>query len=373
MRIAVVTSGGFDPTGQGRVIPALLWLVERLARRHDVQAFQLHNSGGPTAYEACGARVTELRDLPGPWRKWRALARAMRRAGPFDVVHGYWAAPAGLAAAVAGRRLGVPSIVTLDSGEFSALPDIGYGLQRTWRGRQTVRLACSLATVVTVCSEHMRALARARGIDAQVVPLGVDRGVFAPGAPRGDGPPWRLLQVANLNRVKDQITLLQAVALVRERGLDVRVDIVGRDTLDGTIQDRAASLGLLDAVTFHGFQPSDRLRAFYDRAHLYVQSSRHEAAGVAVLEAAMCGVPVIGTAVGYVADLAPSGAVAVAPARPAALAEAIAALAADPARRARLTDAARAWALDRDVDRTTMMMESLYERCRLAVGQFENR
>lgn len=364
MRIAIATSGGFDPTGQGRVIPALLWLVERLARRHDVQVFQLHNSGGPTAYDACGARVMELRDLTGPWRKWRALTAAMRRAGPFDVVHGYWAAPAGLAAAVAGRRLGVPSVVTLDSGELSALPDIGYGLQRTWRGRQTVRLACSLATVVTVCSEHMRALARARGIDARVVPLGVDRGVFAPDAPRGDGPPWRLLQVANLNPVKDQITLLQAVALVRERRLDARMDLVGRDTLEGAIHDRAAALGLSDAVTFHGFQPNDRLRAFYDRAHLYVQSSRHEAAGVAVLEAAMCGLPVVGTAVGYVADLAPSGAVAVPPSRPDALAEAIAALAADPARRVSLADTARAWAFDRDADRTAVMMESLYERCR---------
>ena len=364
MRIAVVTSGGFDPTGQGRVIPALLWLVERLARRHEVHVFQLHNSGGPPAYEACGARVTELRDLRGPWRKWRALASAMRTAGPFGVVHGYWAAPAGLAAAVAGRRLRVPSVVTLDSGELTALPDIGYGLQRTWRGRQTVRLACRMATAVTVCSEYMRALAQARGIDARVVPLGVDRDLFAPGGPRRDGPPWRLLQVANLNPVKDQITLLQAVALVREHGLDARADIVGRDTLAGTVQHHAASLGVSDAVTFHGFQPNDRLRAFYDRAHLYVQSSRHEAAGVAVLEAAAGGLPVIGTAVGYVADLAPSGAVAVPPSRPDALAEAIAALAADPARRVRLSDAARAWALDRDADRTAMMMESLYEGSR---------
>jgi glycosyltransferase involved in cell wall biosynthesis len=73
---------------------------------------------------------------------------------------------------------------------------------------------------------------------------------------------------------------------------------------------------------------------------------------------------VVGTAVGYVADLAPAGAVAVPPARPDALAEAVAALAGDPARRVRLADAARVWALDRDADRTTMMMEALYERCR---------
>lgn len=364
MRIALVTPGGFDPGGRERVIPALLWLVERLARHHDVSVFVLRERGEPAAYDLLGARVEELGGRRGPHRKWRALSTAMRRAGPFDVVHGYWATPAGLAAAVVGRWLGTASVVTLDSGELVSLPDIDYGLQRTWRGRQVVRLACAFATRVMVCSEHMGALARARGIDACVIPLGVDRRVFTNIAPRPDGPPWRLLQVANLNRVKDQTTLLEATGRVRAAGLDVRVDLVGQDTLGGAVPRLASSRGLGRVVECHGFQPSDRLPSFYDRAHLYVQSSRHEAAGVAVLEAAMSGVAVVGSRVGYVADFAPASAVAVTPKDPAELAEAIAALLADPARRARLAESARAWALAHDADWTAKELEGLYERCR---------
>ena len=97
------------------------------------------------------------------------------------------------------------------------------------------------------------------------------------------------------------------------RGIDARLDLVGEDTLNGALQERAVRLGLADRIAFHGFVPSDRLPQFYACAHLYVQSSRHEAAGVAVLEAAASGVPVVGTAVGYVKDWARLRAAAVPP------------------------------------------------------------
>jgi hypothetical protein len=43
MRIALVVPGGVDRSGRERVIPILLWLIERLARRHTVHAFVLRH------------------------------------------------------------------------------------------------------------------------------------------------------------------------------------------------------------------------------------------------------------------------------------------------------------------------------------------
>jgi glycosyltransferase involved in cell wall biosynthesis len=360
MRIAFVSPGGFSPDGRSRVIPSLVWLIERLARLHEVHAF-IFDGGQPVGvFELAGATVHSLGNPGGPIRKWGAFGRALRAAGRFDVIHGYWASPAGLTAAIAGRRLGIPSVVTLDSGELVALPDISYGMQRTWRGRLSVRLACRLATSVTVSSEHMRSLARARRIDVHLLPLGVDRRAFDVDGLREDGPPWRLLQVANLNPVKDQTTLLRALARVRASDLDARLDLVGRDTLAGRVQRHASALALSHAVTFHGFVPSDQLAPFYARAHLYVQSSRHEAAGISVLEAAMDGVPILGSRVGHVADLAPACALAVEPADPEALADAIASLVRDPPRRADLARGARAWARAHDADWSAGELERLY-------------
>src|SRR5439155_25742850 len=102
-----------------------------------------------------------------------------------------------------------------------------------------------------------------------------------------------------------------ALARIIRCGLDVHLDVVGDDTLDGAVQALARALGVDGHVTFHGFRPTDALAAFYARAHVHVVSSRHEAASVVVLEAASTGLATVGTAAGYVADWTPDRAVAV--------------------------------------------------------------
>src|ERR1700716_2058706 len=41
MRIGIIVTGGVDASGRERVVPALLWLVERLGRRPDGHGFPL--------------------------------------------------------------------------------------------------------------------------------------------------------------------------------------------------------------------------------------------------------------------------------------------------------------------------------------------
>ncbi|MGE5245794.1 MAG: glycosyltransferase family 4 protein, partial [Betaproteobacteria bacterium] len=366
MRVGLVAAGGFDRSGCDRVIPALLWLVERLARRHDVHVFVLRHYAEPCTYQLAGATIHDLGRVTAPRGlstavHARRLVRALRRAGPFDVLHGYWAAPAGLAAGLAGRWLDIPALVSFDSGELVSLPDCDYGLQRSARERASVRLTARLAERLHVCSAHMLRLARAAGLEAECVPLGVDTQLFQPPARLPVGPPWRLVHVASLRPVKDQQTLLRAMALLlARRADDIHLDIVGEDTLDGALQAQCAVLGLTRHVTFHGFQRISRLPAFYDRAHLHVLTSRHEAAGVVVLEAAACGVPTVGSCTGYVADWAPDAACAVPPGDPGELADAIDSLLDDPARRAALAAEAERRARAMSADRTAMGIEGLY-------------
>jgi glycosyltransferase involved in cell wall biosynthesis len=358
MRIAFVVTGGVDRTGREHVVPIFLSLIERLARRHDLHVYVLRYLPEPATYPLHGATIFDLGRPEGLHAQHRALMAALRRNGPYDILHGYWAVPAGIVTAIAGRRLKVPSVVTCDSGEFVGLPDIDYGLQLRLKHRLAVAAAVRLATKTTVCSRFQERLARASGACPDVVPVGVDTGVFTP-CRRAEGPPWRLLHVGDLNPVKDQTTLLDALRLVADRE-DVHLDVVGVDTMGGSIQAYAERLGLSGHVTFHGFQPTDALILLYRRAHLLVLSSRHEAAGVVTLEAAACGVPTVGTRVGYVADWAPDAAVAVDPGNAATLADAITHLLADAALRQRVTMAARAWSLAHDADWSAQRIERLY-------------
>jgi glycosyltransferase involved in cell wall biosynthesis len=271
--------------------------------------------------------------------------------------------PAGVATTTVARRAGVPAVVTFSSGELIRIDDIAYGLQRRWFDRRAIARVLREAAAITVPTSYMARFPALDGVTPTIVPVGIDTAASNAGSrARVDGPPWRLVRVGSINAVKDHRTLLHAVAaLPAAVRAEVRLDIVGEDTLGGAMQALASRLGLTGHVTFHGWQPTEGVRDFFARAHLHVMSSRHEASSVTMLEAAALGVPTVGTAVGYVADWQPDRAVAVPVNDPPALAHAIQTLLQDPDRRARIARAARAWTLTHDADWTARAFERVYE------------
>jgi glycosyltransferase involved in cell wall biosynthesis len=365
VRVALVVPGGVDKSGRQRVIPALLWLIERLARRHTLHVFALSGEKEPCDYPLLGAHVHNLA-MP-PRSAWpgqalllagRRLLRGVARHGPFDVVHAFWANNPGFLAALAARRARAPLVVSLGGGELVAFRDIEYGSQLLRRERLKVRFTLGRAARVTVASAPMEDLARRHGAAPEIVPLGVAPDFFEDHAP-GAGTS-RVLHVGSLNRIKDQATLLRAFRRVVDEVPDARLDVVGEDVLGGAVQARCAALGLSSHVIFHGFLPSDEARAFFRRADVFALSSRHEAGPLVVLEAAASGVPTVGTAVGHVRDLAPDRALAVAVGDDAALAAGIVSLLLDEPRRRAMGSAARSWARAHDADATASAFQRIY-------------
>ena len=364
MKIAMVVLGGLHPSGRDEVVPSLLALFTELATRHEVHAFALRHLQESQSYSLNGFQVHDLGRPSAPLgltrlAQARALRRAMTQHGPFELVHGYWGDPAGSLAASMGRHCHIPSIATCDSGEFESMPHIRYGSQLTVRGRRAIHNALS-ATRLHVCTEFMAAKAREYGATAVVIPLTSVPANTRPQEPRPTArTTLRLVQVASVSRVKNQRLLIDALAIL-EPSIDVHLDLVGQDTLDGDVQRHAASLGLGNRVTFHGFVPHDRLSAILEHADFYVQSSLHEAAAVSVLEAAAHGLPIIGTRVGYVADWFPERALAIGSPDAATLAAAIRALHGDRPEAAAMAARARTWVLERNVAWVARQFDDLY-------------
>jgi glycosyltransferase involved in cell wall biosynthesis len=93
-------------------------------------------------------------------------------------------------------------------------------------------------------------------------------------------------------------------------------------------------------------------------------ASRHEAGPVVALEAAIAGVPTVGTAVGHLVEWAPSAALVVPVGDAPALADAIGRVLDDEALRLRLASAAQRLAIAEDADFTARAFEALYLRRR---------
>jgi glycosyltransferase involved in cell wall biosynthesis len=102
------------------------------------------------------------------------------------------------------------------------------------------------------------------------------------------------------------------------------------------------------------------LRPIVAAAHVAIISSRHEAGPIALLEAAVTGVPTVGTAVGHVAEWSPDAALAVPCQDPAALADAIQLVLDDEDLRVRLADEALRRASKMDADATASAFNDLY-------------
>jgi glycosyltransferase involved in cell wall biosynthesis len=364
MKIAVVVTGGLHPSGREQVVPLWLALLSELAKAHDIHAFAVRHLPKAQTYPLLGFTVHDLGRPTAPlgltrWAEARALKRALSAHGPFDLIHGLWGDPAGQLAARCAHAFGIPSLVTMDSGEFVSMPAIDYGSQRTARGRQAIQEACA-ASRSHVCTQFMATRAAAFGIRPAVIPL-----TSVPsGAPRrtpafDPKPTLRLIQVASLNRVKNQHMLIDALAIVRQ-SIDARLDLAGEDTLGGELQRRASARRVGDSVRFIGFVPHDRVASLLADADLYVQSSLHEAAGVAVLEAAAAGLPIVGTRVGHVADWAGDRALAIDTIDAPSLAQAILALHGDPSRARAIAAQAQAWALEHHASWVADRVASLY-------------
>jgi glycosyltransferase involved in cell wall biosynthesis len=364
VRTALILPGGVDRSGTHRVIPVLLALAERLAAALDVHVFALRQEDRPSRYALRGFPVTNIGVGRTRLRAVRAVLAEHRRR-PFDVLHAFWAGGPGQVAVAAGALTRRPVMVHVAGGELARLPAIGYGAL-TARSRVVTRLVLRRAAMVTGASAMIRSQVQAVGVRAETLILGVDLRDWPPIPPRARQParPARLVHVGSLNPVKDQPTLLDAVARLVCSGVDCTLDVIGVDTLDGAVPRRAAALGLEDRVRFHGFLPQAEVRPRIAASDLLVMSSLHEAGPVVMLEAATAGVPTVGTAVGMIADWASDAAVAVPPGDASGLAMAIAGMLEDDHRRLAVAAEAQRRAIASDADATAAWVLEAY--CRLA-------
>jgi glycosyltransferase involved in cell wall biosynthesis len=148
-----------------------------------------------------------------------------------------------------------------------------------------------------------------------------------------------VLCVANLRAVKGHRHLLDAVALLRDRGTEVTVALAGDGPLRADLAARAAEHDL--DVRFLGRRTD--VAALLARADVLVSASLAEGLSNSVMEAMAAGTPVLGTDVGGTGELLTGRGVLVAPGDPEALADGLEVLLTDGDLARRYAAAARAW------------------------------
>lgn len=280
-------------------------LFEALAGAAEIVVLPRHGAAGGTSVPAS---ITQLPAAPGRVSYSLAAFRTAWSRGPFDIVfcgHPFMAPLAWIVARLIGARSWMQA----------------HGTDIVFDRRASVRRAMEAADMVTTVSRDTRARllewADVLPDRVRVLPDTV-RDLFTPGTPSPEfvarlkpGPGPVLLTVARLSaaeRYKGHEQVFAAVPELRKRFPDLVYLVAGDGDDRARLETRARELGCADgAVRFLGYVPEQDLLDLYRLTNVFVMPSTREGFGIAYLEAAACGVRVVGARGGGSADAIPDG------------------------------------------------------------------
>lgn len=283
-------------------------------------------------------------NLPGAGdvRVARALRRLDRARG-YSIVHAHSSRAGGLVRAALPRHrrlIYTPNCFAYTTGfsasrravyralEQALVPRTGAIVATCEWERGEARKLLGAAARTTVIPNGVRPCRDAAAPDPALV-------AFAAGRPLAG-------MVAALRPQKDPLALVRAVARIAQDGPPRwAMAIVGNGPLEGAVEEEIARLGVAEHVRRFPFggDPTPALRAL----DLFVLPSLWEAFPIATLEAMACGLPVLATSVGGVAEQVVDGVTGrvIAPGDPALLTATLADALSDPVRLREWGDAAR--------------------------------
>lgn len=343
VRVLHFVTGGFS----GGATQVALQLVEAARSGGAIEpllVLRRKRRGDPARIEELRRNGVPLRVVPG-WTHWASILALVRVCREFQpdvlVAHGFSEHLWGRYAALLAK---VPRIVHVEHNTRERYTRWRLA-QARWLARRTHR--------IVGCSEGVREALLAMGMPADrtiAIPNGIRLEPFA-GADAHPLPARTpgIVMVSRFSKQKDHATLLHAVALLRERGLQPPVVLAGggKALHRRPLEKLAQALGLGAQVDFAGVVRNVPEVLMSHR--IAVLSTHYEGMPLALLEGMAAGCVAIGSAVPGVREVIDDGVdgLLVPESDPAALADALERALRDDALAARLGEQARRTAVSR--------------------------
>ena len=288
----------------------------------------------------------------------RARRHLAARRGEFDVIHDNQTLGYGLLA-----DLGAPLVTTIHHPitvdrqlDLDAAPTRRRRASvRRWYAftRMQKRVARKLPSVLTVSGSSKQEIVDHLGVDPRrvsVVHIGADTDLWSPDASVAEVP-GRIVTTSSADvPLKGLVHLVEALAKLRTDNPAAHLVVVGRRAEDGPVARAIERHGLGDAVEFVKGISDAELVDLVRGAQIACVPSLYEGFSLPAAEAMATGTPLVATTGGAIPEVAgPDGetCLAVPPADPGALADALGRLLGDPELRTRLGAAGRARVLAR--------------------------
>jgi glycosyltransferase involved in cell wall biosynthesis len=324
-------------------LPASAGAIGRVARRHPLR---LARTAGWAAAQAWRdrrgwrPRAVYLKE----WMRAAAVADELSRGEPVTHIHAHFAHRTTTVAWWAAHLVDLPFSFTGHAKDIYQTNQNPKGLLA-----RKMRAAEFVVTCTDANRQHLEAIAPGAPVHVMYHGLNADFArLLADAPPVGRPDRLRIISVGRLVDKKGFDVLIDAIALLAERGVDVTAAIAGEPgDCEAGIRQRVTSAGLDDRVEFLGTLSQADLFAEYRRSSVFALACRITGDGDrdgipnVLMEAMAAELPVVSTAVSGIPELVESdvNGLLVPPEDAEALADAIWRLAKDPALAHRLAQA----------------------------------
>jgi glycosyltransferase involved in cell wall biosynthesis len=234
---------------------------------------------------------------------FKRLAKKVCRETQPRVIHSHWWLPGGwVGQSVVGKER---FLVTCHGTDVRLLE------RKAWMRPMAARVFRRADLVTTVSSALAHSLERSAPACAaklRIAPMPPEDSLFV-GEPRlSMTEPPLILCVTRFTPQKRNDVLIRALAVLKSRGFQFNARLIGDG---GTERDKVArmigELGLSYRVEIESSMTQDKLAAEYRRADVTVLPAVDEGFGLTLVEAQLCGCPVIGANSGGITDIITDG------------------------------------------------------------------
>ena len=233
-------------------------------------------------------------------RFYKACKKALELVGKPDLIHVHILTRMGVVAYLEKCRHHTPYLITEHWSRY--LPGNDYhGFLRKTATRMVVRNAA----LVTTVTDNLGKAMQSHGLhnpNYTILPNVVDTALFQP-KPHHNSQP-RIIHISCFEDKSKNISgLLEALQMMKDKGLSFEAVLIGDGMDFKALKDKAESMSVAENIRFTGLLQGQALADELAAGDFLVLSSHYENMPVVILEALSCGLPVVSTRVGGIAEI----------------------------------------------------------------------